>query len=150
MSELKATTAQEIVRNEKDCDYMDELFGGVKMPPTQVYLKSEADKVIEDLKAKLKVQTSNAEEAWKLKDSYHTDYSEAVEELFKKNKQLRHNKYKRCLAMARMCEERYNYLTCLENWQMTDKEYQQVIGDYWDRWNTRWLKIAEKFKDKEA
>ena len=46
MNELKATTAQEIVRNEKDCDYMDELFGGVKMPPTQVYLKSEADKVI--------------------------------------------------------------------------------------------------------
>ena len=46
MSELKATTAQEIVQNEKDCDYMDELFGGVKMPPTQVYLKSEADKVI--------------------------------------------------------------------------------------------------------
>ena len=46
MSVLKATTAQEIVRNEKDCDYMDELFGGVKMPPTQVYLKSEADKVI--------------------------------------------------------------------------------------------------------
>ncbi len=48
MSELKATTAQEIVRNEKDCDYMDELFGGVKMPPTQVYIKSDADKVIAD------------------------------------------------------------------------------------------------------
>lgn len=46
MSELKATTAQEIVQNEKDCDYMDELFGGVKMPPTQVYLKSETDAVI--------------------------------------------------------------------------------------------------------
>lgn len=46
MSELKATTAQEIVRNEKDCDYMDELFGGVKMPPTQVYLKSDADAVL--------------------------------------------------------------------------------------------------------
>ena len=46
MSELKATTAQEIVQNEKDCDYMDELFGGVKMPPTQVYLKSDVDKVL--------------------------------------------------------------------------------------------------------
>ena len=110
-------------------------------------LKSEVDKVIDELKAKLKVQTSNAEEAWKLKDSYHTDYSEAVEELFKKNKQLRHNKYKRCLAMARMCEERYNYLTCLENWQMTDKEYQQVIGDYWIKWLKRWLELAERFKE---
>ena len=49
MIELKATTAQEIVRKEKDCDYMDELFGGVKMTPTQVYIKSEADKVIAEL-----------------------------------------------------------------------------------------------------
>lgn len=54
MSELKATTAQEIVRKEKDCDYMDELFGGVKMSPTQVYLKSEADKVIAELEEKHK------------------------------------------------------------------------------------------------
>ena len=53
MSELKATTAQEIVRNEKDCDYMDELFGGVKMPPTQVYLKAEADAVIAELKKEI-------------------------------------------------------------------------------------------------
>lgn len=32
MKQLKATTAQEIVRKEKDCDYMDELFGGIKRP----------------------------------------------------------------------------------------------------------------------
>ena len=49
MSELKATTAQEIVREEKDCDYMDELFGGVKIPPTQVYIKSEADAVMREV-----------------------------------------------------------------------------------------------------
>ena len=51
MRELKATTAQEIVREEKDCDYMDELFGGVKIPPTQVYLKSDVDAAIAELKA---------------------------------------------------------------------------------------------------
>ena len=116
----------------------------------QVYLKSEADKVIAELEDKLKVQTSIAEEGWKEFRTYHTSYAEAVKELYEKNKELRRQKYKRCLAMAKLCEERYNYLTCLENWQMTDKEYQQVIGDYWDRWNTRWLKIAEQFKDKEA
>lgn len=66
------------------------------------------------------------------------------------DREICHHKYKRCLAMARMCEERYNYLTCLENWQMTDKEYQQAIGDYWDRWHNRWLELADKFKDKEA
>ena len=116
----------------------------------QVYLKSEADKVIAELEDKLKVQTSIAEEGWKEFRTYHTSYAEAVKELYEKNKELRRQKYKRCLAMAKLCEERYNYLTCLENWQMTDKEYQQVIGDYWDRWNTSWLKIAEQFKDKEA
>lgn len=66
MSELKATTAQEIVQNEKDCDYMDELFGGVKMPPTQVYLKSEADKVIAHNKYKRCVAMADycAYKAW--------------------------------------------------------------------------------------
>lgn len=58
MSELKATTAQEIVRNEKDCDYMDELFGGVKMPPTQVYLKSEADAVLAEKDKKIAALTA--------------------------------------------------------------------------------------------
>lgn len=53
MNELKATTAQEIVRIEKDCDYMDELFGGVKMPPTQVYLKSDVDKVLAEKDKKI-------------------------------------------------------------------------------------------------
>ena len=84
------------------------------------------------------------------------DYKEACGHLqtanLIKDEQLaatRHSKRKRCLAMAKWCEERYNYLTCLENWQMTDKEYQQVIGDYWDRWNTRWLKIAEQFKEEK-
>ena len=147
MSELKATTAQEIVRNEEDCDYMDELFGGVKMPPTQVYLKSEADNVIDELKVKLKVQTSNAEEAWKLKDSYHTDYSEAVEELFKKNKQLRHHKYKRCLAMAEMCEARYDEEDAKENWCGLSWEYISKEMKYWERWRKRWLELAERFKE---
>lgn len=71
----------------------------------------------------------------------------AYKEIERDNKQIRHQKYKRCLAMARICEERYNYLSCLENWQMTDKEYQQAIGDYWDRWYKRWLELAERFKE---
>jgi hypothetical protein len=62
-------------------------------------------------------------------------------------KEIEHHKYKRCLAMAMMCEERYYYLTSLENYQMTDKEYRQVISDYWDRWHRRWLELAEQFKE---
>ena len=100
MSELKATTAQEIVQNEKDCDYMDELFGGVKMPPTQVYLKSDVDKVIA------------------------------------------HNKYKRCLLIAKWCFEK-SYSTTLVKY---DKESGYRLNFY-DWWGNRWLELAEKFKE---
>lgn len=61
-NELKATTAQEIVQNEKDCDYMDDLFGGVKMPPTQVYIKTEVDKVIAEKDADYKDALAKLEE----------------------------------------------------------------------------------------
>ena len=77
MEQLKATTAQEIVRKEKDCDYMDELFGGVKMPPTQVYLKSDADKVIAELEESHKKEVEQLKRAlykacanWAMAESY--------------------------------------------------------------------------------
>lgn len=107
---------------------------------TEFYMKSEADKVIAEKDAKILALDAEVS-----KQKHHAklffderNYAEA---------QLNHANYKRCLAMAEICEERYNYLTCLENWQLTDKEYQQVIGDYWDRWHHRWLELAEKFKE---
>ncbi len=127
MSELKARHVADVYDDyaEQPCEER-----------SRVYLKSEDDKVIAELKHDVA--------AWM--DSYEVSRKTNA----RTESELRYQKHKRCLAMAKWCEERYNYLTCLENWQMTDKEYQQVIGDYWDRWNKRWLKIAEKFKDKEA
>ena len=54
-----------------------------------------------------------------------------------KDKQLRHHKYKRCLAMAEWCNANY---------------FRQYMfkPNFWQRWNNRLLKIAEQFKDKEA
>ena len=100
-------------------------------------LKYETDKVIAELK--------NENERLK-KEASCTFFDDCLR-LRQTKRKLRHNKRKRCLAMAKWCEERYNYLTCLENWQMTDKEYQQVIGDYWIKWSKRWLELAEKFKE---
>ena len=140
MSELKVINAYRLTTNTEDSDvyiHNDEFGCGGDL--VECYLKSEADKVIEDLKAKLKVQTSNAEEAWKLKDSYHTDYSEAVEELFKKNKQLRHNKYKRCLAMAKVCK--------LKRFDAADYRIPRRKWDFYDKWLKRWLELAERFKE---
>lgn len=98
------------------------------------YLKSEADKVIAELEKKLKVQSYIAEEGWKEFRTYHSSYAESVKELYKKNKELRHNKYKRCLAMSKICENKLGTV---------------VKPAWWDRWHKRWLKLAEKFKEAE-
>jgi hypothetical protein len=145
MSELKATTAQEIVRNEKDCDYMDELFGGVKMPPTQVYLKSEADKVIAELEMKLaaaklmlrlnepKALYSNLDTMSRL--NHKIDVVERRE---------LHQKYKRCLAMAGWCDE--VMMSC----ELRGYAVHRIWANrhQWAmRWKHRWLELAEKFKE---
>ena len=57
-------------------------------------------------------------------------------ELADKNKELRHQKFKRCLAMAMWCEcERIaaTYYT-IEKWE------------FYDKWHKRWLELAERFK----
>ena len=61
--------------------------------------------------------------------------------------ELRHQKYKRCLAMAEMCSARYDEEDakvngCGASWNYTSKEMK-----YWERWHKRWLAIAEKFKE---
>lgn len=111
------------------------------------YLKSEVDMVIDELKVKLRVQTSNAEDAWKLKDSYHSSYAEAVKELYEKNKELRHHKYKRCLDKAEMCQARYDEEDAKVNGHYSSWEYTSDEMKYWERWQKRWLELAEKFKE---
>ena len=90
------------------------------------YIKSEADKVIAELKA---------------------DYKEACDRLqtanLIKDEQLaatRHQKYRRCLAMVKYCEAmRGHYLS-----------YEEPKWFWYREWSARWLELAEKFKDKEA
>lgn len=53
------------------------------------------------------------------------------------DREIRHQKYKRCLGLATICECRtaYTFGRRLNHNLM---------------WRERWLKLAEKFKDKEA
>ena len=125
MSELRAFDI--VVAEEGYCE-------GIVKYRRAVYDKSEADKVIAELIEKNKRLA-------------HKDLIMASETIKDVLKELRHQKYKRCLAMAEKCEERYYYLNSLEYYQLTDREYQQVIGGYWDRWLKRWLELAEKFKE---
>lgn len=80
-------------------------------------------------------------------DKLESDYEEACGRLqtanLIKDEQLaatRHQKYKRCLAMAKWCNERYILDDCL---------YELGKTRFYDRWENRWLNIAEQFKEEK-
>ena len=107
----------------------------------EYYTRIDADAVIAELQEKLKVQTSIAEEGWKEFRTYHTSYAEAVKELYDKNKELRYQKFKRCLAMADMCAARAT-VSYGVHWN-------ERKASLYSKWADRWLIFAEKFKEEK-
>ena len=105
------------------------------------YLKSEADKVIEE-KYKEIQRLENLCESYRIDcDNLAIREANACKEIERDNKQLRHQKYKRCLAMA--------YVEWLK--QMSLCNYpDSILYRRAARRERKWKKIAEKFKDKEA
>lgn len=55
---------------------------------------------------------------------------------------LRHQKYKRCLAMAERCKDKIENVV-----QYNEHDDWLIINEYWERWHERWLKIAKQFKE---
>ena len=53
--------------------------------------------------------------------------------------ELRHHKYKRCLAMAKLCK--------LKRFDAADYRIPRRKWDFYDKWLKRWLELAEKFKE---
>ena len=98
------------------------------------YLKSEADKVI----AELKVQKAQAEDDcayWKMNHGNAAKAMHETEEYaMQLYKEAQHNKHKRCLAMARWCERKRidaaTFRIPREKW------------DFYDKWYKRWLALA--------
>lgn len=123
---------------------------------TKVYLKSEADNAIAEQKDKLQNVSSllNETREWLVESQklHKRCADNAV-------KVIRHNKYKRCLAMAEWCEA-----TALWSYQAANTlpvgfhatlygkpvmiEPDRLFKRYvlLTRWHKRWLKLAEKFK----
>lgn len=125
MSELKEWTASEI---EEYDDARLELAEDGKIDCTRVYIKSDVDAAIAELKADYKEACGMLQTANLIKDE--------------KLDELRHHKYKRCLAMAKLCNEKW----LVHNFA----EFPTKLRFY-DKWHKRWLKIAEKYKpNKEA
>lgn len=89
------------------------------------YLKSEADKVIAEKDTKI-----NQLEA--LIQNYNRISREIIDN-------ANHQKYKRCLAMAKWCE--------CKRIDAADDRIPRKKWDFYGKWHKCWLIIAEKFKE---
>ena len=92
---------------------------------TEFYLKSEADKVIKELKEGAK---------------------NLILDNYMKDQEIKHHKYKRCLAMADMCDE--VMMSC----ELRGYAVHRIWANrhQWAmRWKYRWLELAEKFKEEK-
>lgn len=85
----------------------------------EAYKKSEADKVIAELKD---IDSKN-------RSAYYKDLSMM-------SKDVEYQKYKRCLDKAELCQ-----------WKAGIFIYKKEKSDFYYRWHKRWLKLAEKFKE---
>lgn len=62
-------------------------------------------------------------------------------------KRERHQKRKRCLAMAEQCRLEQERIELIENQDITDDDFNKLVTGFYNKWQERWLKIAEKFKE---
>ena len=99
------------------------------------YLKSEADKVIEELKNEIEVQKRLRNMALS-----------SVPNVLKVMKIIRHQKYKRCLAMAKWCFTKSNYHFVLAR-HGEDAKKNSRKSELYAKWHKRWLELADKFKE---
>lgn len=65
------------------------------------------------------------------------------------DREIRHQKYKRCLDKAEICcEKKENcYNRALRKYSKDEADYLVRKSDFWQDWELRWLKIAEQFKE---
>ena len=124
-------------------------------PDGECYDADEVDKVIAKLNRQVKfLQTthSSCNECNKCADGMGRVFDEYLDELKKdkayllehttevinsQERVIHRQKYKRCLAMAKWCNERWILDECL---------YELGKTRFYERWENRWLKIAEQFK----
>ena len=128
-----------------------EYFNTGKHDLAQVYLKSEADKVIAE-KDKDIQRLENLCESYRIDcDNLAIREANACKEIERDNKQIRHQKYKRCLAMEKLCRM-HDEFTQLESERLglpqrtLFLEYRRKAM-WWNKWRKRWLELAEKFKE---
>jgi hypothetical protein len=109
--------------------------------------KSEADKVIAELKAQ-KAQAEDDCAYWKMNEGNAANAMHETEEYaMQLYKELRRQKYKRCLDKAEMCQARYDEEDAKVNGRGASWDYTSPEMKYWERWSNRWLILSDKFKE---
>ena len=165
MSELKAylcIQAREIENKTFSC-YNQTL--AVKNAPeatmAQVYLKSEADKVIADLEESHKMEVEQLLIKIAELQKQVRDYAQGLYVIqARAEKEARHQKYRRCLAMARWCEatalwcyQAANTLPAGFHATLYGKPVMIEPNRLFNRhmlltkWSYRWSELAEKFNE---
>ena len=134
-----------------ECDeYIREYRGPLSNEKRPYYLKSEADKVIADLEESHKKEvTQLLMEIVELKEIDSKNRSAYYKDLAMMAKDVEHHKYKRCLDKAEICcEKKENcYNRALRKYSKDEADYLARKSEFWEDWEFRWLKIAEKFKE---
>lgn len=106
---------------------------------TEFYLKSEADKVIAELKDDVTY--------WKKVAKKNMDDNVAMARERAKAFESEHRrKHKQCVAMARWCESKVYHIRRTPLCDMGEHEGWQHDDEFWQRWHKRWLELAEQFK----
>lgn len=106
----------------------------------EFYLKYEVDKVLAE-------KDKEIQRLEKLCESYRIDCDnlaitiDRMRTVGRTLQGLTHQKYKRCLAMARWCASRSLA------WVADPADDVLHKSDFYDRWKLRWRKLAEKFKE---
>ena len=111
-----------------DEDYCD---NALYVVASDVYLKSEVDKPIAE--KDLKINNLEKCKQW-MKDHFFCEEIASVE--------VRHQKYKRCLAISKLCRSEWAAAIFIPEKCMGEKHAERYM-----RWEKRWLKIAEQFKE---
>ena len=107
----------------------------------QMYPKAETDKVIAEKDKEIQ-RLENLCESYRIDcDNLAIREANAYREIERDNKQIRHQKYRRCLAMAKVCK--------LKRFDAADYRIPRRKWDFYNKWLKRWLELAEKFKDKK-
>ena len=108
------------------------------------YLKYEADKEIEFWKK----ESHDHYERWFNLNKQYEGWFGKVMRCERAERELRHQKYKRCLAMVEKCQALYDKYSMLAaddaNWE--EEDYYFARWRFFEKWKYKWLKLSDKFK----